>query len=116
MTTTTLNRIEQLRKIALPLEPDMEQRVQWREQVIRYTDEFLKSLPELPTVRVTEDKGVGILDSPISEAPMPIEQALELLKNHVDWPGENEGTTPDISPLFQAVVCMLRRWEITSQQ
>ena len=94
MTTTTLNRIEQLRKIALPLEPDAEQRLQWREQVIQYTDAFLKSLPELPAVRATHDKGVGILDSPISEAPIPIEQALDLLKNHVDRPGENEGTTP----------------------
>ena len=94
MTTTTLNRIEQLRKIALPLEPDAEQRIQWREQVIRYTDAFLTSLPELPTVRTTEDKGIGILDSPISEGPIAIEQALDLLKNHVDRPGENEGTTP----------------------
>jgi aromatic-L-amino-acid/L-tryptophan decarboxylase len=94
MTTITLNRIEQLRKMALPLEPDEEQRVQWREQVTRYTDAFLKSLPELPAVRATEDKGIGILDSPISEAPIPIEQALDLLKNHVDRLGENEGTTP----------------------
>ena len=94
MTTTTLNRIEQLRKMALPLEPDEEQRIQWREQVIRYTDAFLKSLPELPAILATEDRGVGILDSPISETPIPVEQALDLLKNHVDRTGENEGTTP----------------------
>ena len=48
----------------------------------------------MPAVRATEDKGVGILDSPISEAPIPVEQALDLLKNHVDRTGENEGTTP----------------------
>ena len=63
MTTTTLNRIEQLRRMALPLEPDVEQRVQWREQVIQYTDAFLENLPNLPAFRVTEDEGVGILDS-----------------------------------------------------
>jgi glutamate/tyrosine decarboxylase-like PLP-dependent enzyme len=94
MTTSTLDRIEQLRKMALPLEPDAAQRVHWREQVNQYTEAFLKGLPDLPAVRVTADKGAGILDSPISEAPMPIEQALDLLKNHVDRPGENEGTTP----------------------
>lgn len=93
MTTTPLNRIEQLRQMALPLEPDAEQRVQWREQVIKYTDAFLESLPGLPAFQTTEDEGVGILDSPISEAPMPVEQALDLLKHHVDRPGANEGTT-----------------------
>jgi aromatic-L-amino-acid/L-tryptophan decarboxylase len=78
MTPTPLKRIEQLRQMALPLEPDAEQRVQWREQVIQYTDAFLESLPDLPAFRVTEDEGSGILDSPISEAPIPVEQALDL--------------------------------------
>jgi aromatic-L-amino-acid decarboxylase len=91
MTPYPLDRIEQLRKMALPLEPDEQQRVQWRQHVVQYTDAFLKSLPELPAVRATLDEGIGILDSPISEEPMPIEQALDLLKAHVD-PGENEGT------------------------
>jgi glutamate/tyrosine decarboxylase-like PLP-dependent enzyme len=94
MTTPTLNRIEQLRQMALPLEPGAEQRGRWREQVIGYTDAFLESLPELPAFRATEDEGAGILESPISEAPIPVEQALDLLKNHVDRPGANEGTTP----------------------
>jgi glutamate/tyrosine decarboxylase-like PLP-dependent enzyme len=80
--------------MALPLEPDAEQRLQWREHVMRYTDGFLESLPDLPAFQETEDEGVGILDSPISEAPTPIVQALELLKNHVDRPGVNEGTAP----------------------
>ena len=93
MTTSTLNRIEQLREIALPLEPDAEQRIQWRKQVIQYTDAFMDSLPDRPAVVATEDQGAGILDSPISEGPIPIEQALDLLKNHVDRPGENEGTS-----------------------
>jgi len=94
MTTTTLNRIEQLRQMALPLEPNTEQRFRWREQVIQYTEAFLESLPDLPAFQATEDEGVGILDSPISEAPIPVEQALDLLKNHVDRPGGNEGTSP----------------------
>ncbi len=93
MTDTALDRMEQLRKLALPLEPDAQQRLQWREHVIQYTDAFLRSLPDLPAVCPTVNEGVGILDSPISEAAMPIEQVLELLRNHVD-PGENEGTTP----------------------
>lgn len=91
--TTSLNRIEQLRQMAQPLEPDAGQRRRWQEEVTRYTDAFLESLPGLPAYRATEDEGVGILDSPISEAPIPVEQALELLRQHVDWPGVNEGTT-----------------------
>jgi aromatic-L-amino-acid/L-tryptophan decarboxylase len=94
MTINTLNRIEQLRQMALPLEPSAEQRFRWREQVIQYTEAFLESGPELPAFLTTEDEGVGILDSPISETPIPIEQALDLLKNHVDRPGGNEGAAP----------------------
>jgi aromatic-L-amino-acid/L-tryptophan decarboxylase len=94
MITPILQRMEQLREMAKPLEPDTEQRFRWREHVIRYTDAFMESLPNQPAFRTTEDDGIGILDSPISEAPIQIEQALDLLKNHVDRPGGNEGTTP----------------------
>lgn len=94
MTISTLKRIEQLQDMALPLEPDAGQRARWLEHVILYTDAFLDSLPDRPAFVVTEDRGVGILDSPITEAPISIEQALDLLKNHVDRPGENEGTAP----------------------
>jgi len=93
MTTSTLNHIKQLREMSLPLEPDAKQRARWLEQVIQYADAFMDNLPDRPAVVATEDKGVGILDSPISEGPIPIEQALDLLKNHVDRPGENEGTS-----------------------
>jgi aromatic-L-amino-acid decarboxylase len=94
MTTSTLKRIKQLQKMALPLEPDPEQRVRWREQVMQYTDAFMDSLPDRPAYVATKDMGVGILESPISDEPIPIEQALDLLENHVDKPGENEGTSP----------------------
>ena len=91
MTINPLNRIEQLRQMTRALEPGAEQRLYWREQIIQYTEAFLESLSELPAYRVTEDKGIGILDSPISEAPMPVEQVLELLSYHVDRPGGNHG-------------------------
>lgn len=94
MTTTTLDRIEQLREMALPLEPNAEQRFRWREQVMQYTEAFLESIPELPAFLTTEDEGVGILDSPISETPIRIEEALDLLKTYVDRPGGNEGIAP----------------------
>ena len=92
--TTSLNRIEQLRLLAQPLEPNAEQRFRWREPVIQYTEAFLESAADLPAFQTTEDEGTGILDSPIAEAPIPIEQVLALLKDHVDRPGGNEGTTP----------------------
>ena len=84
--TPSLDRIKKLRELALSLEPEAEQRNRWLEQVILYTDEFMDSIPNRPAVVTTEDKDIGILDSPISEEPIPIKQALDLLKNHVDYP------------------------------
>jgi len=94
MTTSTLNRIKQLRDLALPLEPDSHVRAGWLEAVIQYTDTFLQSIPDRPAYVTTTDMGLGILESPISEEPLPVKRVLGLLERHVDLPGENEGTSP----------------------
>ena len=59
------------------------------EQVMGYADSFLSQIYELPAYVVTDDKGKGIYDSPIGEAPMPMEQVLKLLAEQVDRPGLN---------------------------
>jgi glutamate/tyrosine decarboxylase-like PLP-dependent enzyme len=47
----------------------------------------------MPAYRATEDEGIGILDSPISDEPIPLSQALALLQQHVDRPGVTEAAS-----------------------
>jgi len=82
-------RIEQLRAIASTLEPGPRTRDSLRDTVWRYTDRFVENAPHWPAFRATADEGRGILSSPIAEEPIPIDEALELLKAHVDEQGAN---------------------------
>lgn len=83
--------IERLKKIAQTLEPDMEGNRLLREKVVKYAEGFLENLARLPAYIGTNDFGSGILDSPISEEPIDINEALTLLEKHVDMPGEHLG-------------------------
>lgn len=82
-------RIRQLEKIALALEPNSEKRVDLLNQIARYAEAFLQSLDHAPAYIATDDKGIGLYDSPISEGPLDLEDALNLLKHHVNRPGIN---------------------------
>jgi glutamate/tyrosine decarboxylase-like PLP-dependent enzyme len=84
-----LDTIRRLEQIALALEPAPGARAASRGAVVDYAEEFLSRIDELPAYVVTEDKGKGIFDSPIAEAPMPVGEAIELLRRHVDRPGLN---------------------------
>lgn len=84
-----INRIKQLEKIALELEPDLEKRIHLFNKVKQYTEEFLNRIYEIPAYVMTEDKGIGLYDSPISEDPIDIDEALNLLKQHVDRLAKN---------------------------
>jgi glutamate/tyrosine decarboxylase-like PLP-dependent enzyme len=85
-------RIRQLQELAGALEPNAEERSRLLAEVVRYADEFVAKLPGLPGFQVTEDQGIGLLDSPISEDPIDMDEALELLRHHVDRPGVNVGS------------------------
>jgi aromatic-L-amino-acid decarboxylase len=81
--------IRDLEKIAKQLEPSASQRNQLRRKVIAYTEEFLKHLPKTKAYNITAEKGIGLLDSPISEEPLDIDPILSLVRDHVDFPGLN---------------------------
>jgi len=83
--------IERLKKIAQTLEPNIEENRLFRKKVVKYAEGFLENLARLPTYIDTDDFGSGILDSPISEEPIDIDEALTLLEKHVDLPGEHLG-------------------------
>ncbi|NIR47262.1 aminotransferase class I/II-fold pyridoxal phosphate-dependent enzyme [candidate division KSB1 bacterium] len=84
-----LDRIKQLENVARQLEPDAQTRDALFQKVKKYAETFLDQVYDLPTYVVTEDKGMGLYDSPISERPINMDEALALLKKNVDHPGLN---------------------------
>ncbi len=82
-------RIQALEKISRQLEPTPAERQKARKQVIAYTEQFLNRIEKAKAYNVTTEKGIGLLDSPISENPIGISEALTLLRDHVDFPGLN---------------------------
>ncbi len=83
------DQLEALEKIARQLEPSPSQRSTLRNQILRYTEKFIEDIYTLPAYNVTDDKGKGIYDSPISEEPLDIDSALRLFEYNVDRPGLN---------------------------
>ncbi len=71
------------------LEPEPHERKLVRKAVISYTEDFLKNIGKLKAYNTTVDKGAGILQSPVTENGIRIEEAIDLLKKNVDHPGLN---------------------------
>ncbi len=71
------------------MEPASEQRVSLVKKVIAYSENFLDRIYELPAYVVSQDKGIGLYDSPISEQPLDIDRLLSFIQQHVDRPGLN---------------------------
>jgi glutamate/tyrosine decarboxylase-like PLP-dependent enzyme len=83
------DQIKVLEAKARELEPNRKLRDRINEAVLDYSNDFLDRIYELPAYVTTEDKGVGLYDSPITDEPIGIERALALLRQHVDRPGLN---------------------------
>lgn len=84
-----LERIEELERIARELEPELDVRRDTRQKVGEYSDDFIERIYDIPAYHITEDKGIGLLDSPISEDGIGIDEAIGLIRDHVDRPGLN---------------------------
>jgi aromatic-L-amino-acid decarboxylase len=84
--------IEALRKLGQTLEPTFGQRDVLRQEIIAHAERFIAALPQRPAFRFTADEGRGILESPISEAPLEAAAALKLLEEHVEYPGVKLGS------------------------
>jgi len=84
-----LDQIARLENIARRLEPAGSERSTLVDAVVQYADRFLETIYDVPAYVVTEEKGMGILDSPIGETPLKIDAVLDLLKRNVDKPGLN---------------------------
>lgn len=82
-------RITGLEAVSRRLEPDAGQRKNDQEKVLRYGEEFLNRIYDIPAYVVSEDKGRGLYESPFSEEPGNINAALGLLHDNVDVTGLN---------------------------
>ncbi len=71
------------------LEPAAGERDAVRGRVVEYSEEFLENIDELKAFNLTEDKGRGILDSPITEDGIGIDAAISLIRENVNKPGLN---------------------------
>ncbi len=82
-------KIRALEAISKSLEPNSGERSDVRDKVVQYGEDFLDEIDELKAYVFTENKGSGLLESPINEDPAGIETLLELLLENVDTPGLN---------------------------
>jgi aromatic-L-amino-acid decarboxylase len=86
-----LEEIQKLEKVSSVLDPDAHERRKIRAKIVQYTEAFLEELPRQRAYVDSADKGIGIMDSPISDEPISLDEALALLKAHVDKAGEMVG-------------------------
>jgi aromatic-L-amino-acid decarboxylase len=84
-----LNKIKQLEKESRKLEPSPKEREKIRKKVVTYTESFLNEIYNKKAFIVSKDKGYGIYNSPISEKPININEALKLIEKNVDTPNLN---------------------------
>ncbi|GAB4539789.1 MAG: aminotransferase class I/II-fold pyridoxal phosphate-dependent enzyme [Anaerolineae bacterium] len=84
-----MQQLGQLENMARLLDPDAADRERLTRHVIAHASEFLDGIPHAPAYAARPDNGRGLYDSPITEEGIGIEQALQLLKEHVDSLGVN---------------------------
>lgn len=89
LSPTNIETIRRLEKTARALEPDAGERRRLFDDVAGYAEEFLQAIDELPAFVDTDDKGIGLYDSPIQDEPRPLSKLLEHLRHDVDRPGLN---------------------------
>ena len=83
------NKIFELQKTAIRLEPDSRERASWNNQVVSYADDFLDQIEQLKAYVETEDQGVGILNRTIKEDATDLNELLVDVKKYIDRPGLN---------------------------
>ncbi len=82
-------RLADLERVARRLDPDPTSRQAFRQPVLDYAEEFLRSLPGLLVYRESDDQGSAILDCPIPEEGRDIGDLMGLFHEAVTGPGIN---------------------------
>lgn len=84
-----MNEIRELEKIARLLEPDATSRQQSLHYVTEYARRYLETVAHSPAYTTRPDNGRALLDSPIAEEGIAIDEVLTLLEENVDTLGVN---------------------------
>ncbi len=84
-----LARLRQLENASQTLDPGANRRKKLRSAVFASAERFLRKLSSMKGYVETEDKGARLLERPISEHGIPIEDAIEILERDVLKPGGN---------------------------
>ena len=79
----------ELEKSSKLLEPSALERSSARDKVVDYSENFLDNIESVNAFNPPGDKGIGLLDSPISETGIGIDEAISLIRDNVDTPGLN---------------------------
>jgi glutamate/tyrosine decarboxylase-like PLP-dependent enzyme len=84
-----MNELKALEDIARLLEPDADARNYLLDHIVEYTHQYFDAIAHAPTYRTEPNNAEALLNSPITEAGIAIEEVLRLLNQHVDTLGVN---------------------------
>ncbi|HUF08282.1 MAG TPA: aminotransferase class V-fold PLP-dependent enzyme [Rhodothermales bacterium] len=84
-----LDDLPQLERESRRLDPGSEERSRLTDAVFAYASRYLDSIPNAPAYFQRSDRGVGVLETPISEEGVGIDRVLSILDEHVDSVGIN---------------------------
>jgi len=84
-----IQQIKDLEASARLLEPTARVRNKVRQKTITYTEKFINNLPSANAYNTSPDNGIALLNSPISQQPIAIDEAINLIKENIDTPGLN---------------------------
>jgi aromatic-L-amino-acid decarboxylase len=84
-----IERLRRLERAARLLDPGASRRKQLRNAVVASSERYLRKIRTLKGYVETDDKAIGLLQSPISEDGISIEAAIDLWEHDVIRPGAN---------------------------
>jgi len=84
-----IEKIKKLEKLSSSLEPNQEDRLHWQRKVEQYAFKFIDDLAHTKTFIPSGHEGKNLANHPISDQPIPIEEALNILDKNVDNIGLN---------------------------
>jgi len=84
-----VDHLPELERESRRLDPVGAERNRLMEAVFGYASRYLDSIPSAPAYFHRPDRGIGVLDTPISEEGVGIERVLSILGEHVDSVGIN---------------------------
>ena len=78
-----LDRIQQLEKQSRLLDPEDTTRAHWQTQTNAYAEAFIQKRNTRKAYDDSSDNGLGLLDSPIEENPLNIDEVLKLVEKSI---------------------------------